>query len=410
MLALLCATGLRAASLGDPAQPLDIKEWVKGGPVTLADGKGKTIYVVEFWATWCPPCRTSIPHLTELAKKFKDQGVVFIGISDEKSDAVKKFVEKMGDQMDYNVAIDGGKTSQGYMEAYGINGIPHAFVVNKEGNVVWQGHPMAELEETLHQIIDGKYDMSKVKKKADAQEKLQEYVKAVMGGDEEKAKKLEVELGALDKELGGIVNGEKFDAADLRARIKFSQKFMKYQQLVMRDGDAKEIADLEKELEASAPKDFDFKQFKENLLRSKARSQANQQVQKLTQDYLAAVGEKGDPTKAAELAKQLEAVETKDATTLNEIAWTILTDESVKTRDTQLALKLAKRAVDASEGKEAGIIDTYARALFDTGDTAGAITQQKKAVELAEEEDVKAELKETLAKYQAKAAAKPEAK
>jgi thiol-disulfide isomerase/thioredoxin len=108
---LLAAASLLAANLGDAASPLDIKDWVKGSPVDLAAGKGKTIYVVEFWATWCPPCRTSIPHLTEMQKKFKDQGVVFVGVSSEKTDVVKKFVDKMGDKMDYTVAVDAGKTS-----------------------------------------------------------------------------------------------------------------------------------------------------------------------------------------------------------------------------------------------------------------------------------------------------------
>ena len=165
VISLACAVGLRAGELGDTAKPLDIKEWVKGSAVTLADGKGKTIYVVEFWATWCPPCRASIPHLTELQKKFKDKGVVFVGVTDEKSDVVKKFVEKMGDKMDYNVAIDGGKTSEGYMEAFGVGGIPHAFVVDKEGKIAWQGHPMDGLDKALDEIVAGKYDIEAAKSK-----------------------------------------------------------------------------------------------------------------------------------------------------------------------------------------------------------------------------------------------------
>lgn len=139
-----------SAGLGDAAKPLDITDWIKGGPVKLEDGKGKTIYVVEFWATWCGPCRQSIPHLTEMAHQFKDKNVVFIGVSDEKPEVVKPFVEKMGDKMDYNVGIDGGKTSEGYMRAFGINGIPHAFVVGKDGNIIWQGHPMAGLDKALN--------------------------------------------------------------------------------------------------------------------------------------------------------------------------------------------------------------------------------------------------------------------
>ena len=56
-------------SVGDPAPKLAVKEFVKGEPLKDLE-KGKT-YVVEFWATWCGPCRTSIPHLTELQKKHK---------------------------------------------------------------------------------------------------------------------------------------------------------------------------------------------------------------------------------------------------------------------------------------------------------------------------------------------------
>src|SRR4026208_488125 len=108
-----------AAGLGDAAASLQIAEWVKGKPVDLAAAKGKQIVVVEFWATWCGPCRTSIPHLTEMQKKFKD--VAFVGISDEEVPTVKKFVEKMGEKMDYAVAVDKQrKTSAGYMEAFGI--------------------------------------------------------------------------------------------------------------------------------------------------------------------------------------------------------------------------------------------------------------------------------------------------
>ena len=66
--------------LGDPAYPLVGLTFVKGEPVEFTPGK---VYVVEFWATWCPPCKDSIPHLTELSKKYEDQGVVIIGITNE---------------------------------------------------------------------------------------------------------------------------------------------------------------------------------------------------------------------------------------------------------------------------------------------------------------------------------------
>ncbi len=181
-LGLLSALSASAATLGDPAAPLAIREWVKGKPADVKDGKN--VYVVEFWATWCPPCRESIPHLTDLQKKFKDKGVVFIGVSDETPDKVKPFVEKMADKMDYRVAIDDErKTSNGYMKAFGEGGIPHAFIVGKEGTVLWHGHPMDRMEQALDQILSGQYDLTAMKKRAQTQGLLKDYQKLAAAGD-----------------------------------------------------------------------------------------------------------------------------------------------------------------------------------------------------------------------------------
>ena len=156
VLAAALAAGLvstvRAAELGDPAAALSIKEWVKGKAVDVKDGKN--IYVVEFWATWCPPCRASIPHLSQLQKDYKDKGVVVVGVSDEKPDTVKPFVKKMAEKMDYTVAIDDSrKTYKGYMTAYKQNGIPTAFIVGKDGKVAWHGHPMDGLDKAIEKVL-----------------------------------------------------------------------------------------------------------------------------------------------------------------------------------------------------------------------------------------------------------------
>jgi S1-C subfamily serine protease/thiol-disulfide isomerase/thioredoxin len=164
------AVTLQAAKFGDPAAPLHVAQWVKGDPVDLATGTGKVVYVVEFWATWCPPCRESIPHLTQLQAKYKDKGVVVVGISDEKPNKVEPFVKKMGAKMAYAVGLDDNeKTSKAYMSAYNQNGIPTAFVIDKTGAVVWAGHPMEDLDKVLEQVLAGTFVIKPVPEGTEAE-------------------------------------------------------------------------------------------------------------------------------------------------------------------------------------------------------------------------------------------------
>jgi thiol-disulfide isomerase/thioredoxin len=390
--AALVTVPARAAELGDKAAPLEIAEWVKGKPVNLADGKGKTIYVVEFWATWCPPCRTSIPHLTEMQKKFKDQGVVFIGVSDEPVGKVKPFVEKMGEKMDYVVAVDkDSQTSKGYMEAFEIGGIPHAFIVDKESRVVWQGHPMIGLEEAVAKVVAGKLDVEKEKKKAAAQSKVEAFFTAAMeGADQEKLDKMAKELEALDKEVGGLMQGKPFKADEVMKMVNFQKAFIAYQKAAQDGADSEKLDELFKDVAANAPPDVKVDELKGDLA-----------FQSAYQAFNSALEDGADAQKLAAAEKRLATAKSKNPQLLNEVAWAILDDSRIKQRNLELALQLAKTAVDASDAKEFAILDTYARALFETGKTADAIAQQQKAVTLCTESDQKADLEATLRKYQA---------
>ncbi len=386
-----------AADLGAPAAPLQIAEWIKGGPVNLADGRGKTVYVIEFWATWCPPCRTSIPHLTALQKQFKDKNVVFIGVSDEKPAVIRPFVQKMGDQMDYVVAADKErKTFADYMSAFGINGIPHAFLVDKEGRVVWQGHPMAELEQSIQSLLDGKFDLNVARKRAEAMKLLEKFYE--IAGDEkqkEEADRLASRIEALDKELGGIAPGQKFNADEVRKMIKLDGILSAYRGEVFAGKSSEETDKLLAPAKDLTLEGFDLDDFKNSV-----------RIQYAFKQYTAEASGAGDEAKLAELAKQLDPAGCKQAVLLNELAWALLTDTRIKKRDLPLATKLAKAAYDASEGKEPSIIDTYARALADSGRLDEAIVQQKKAIELASDKEAKAELEATLKKYEQKSAGK----
>lgn len=391
--ALLVVPRLFAAGeLGDPAAPLRITDWVKGKPVDLAAGKGKQVYVIEFWATWCGPCRQSIPHLTEMQKKFKD--VIFVGVSDEKVPVVKRFVDQMGDKMDYTVAVDDDrKTSAGYMEAFGIGGIPHAFIVDKEGRIVWNGHPMDHLEEALTEVLAGKFNLEKAKKRASAQAKMEAFFEAAAQGDDAKADALGKELVALDTEVGGITPGEKFDPTELKKRAQFQGTMQQYQMAMSTGEGAEKLAELEKKLEASAPKEFKLAEFKEAMTLNKVFSA-----------YFRAAAGKDEKGELPDLAKKVAGLKTTNPDLLNEWAWALLTDERLKTHDATLAATLAKQAVDLTESKKASILDTYARALADSGKAADAVAWQKKALAAADDDEMKKEMSETLKKYEAKAA------
>lgn len=402
LLSLAAAPGLIAtthakgkAALGDPAAPLQITEWIKGKPVDLATAKGKQVVVVEFWATWCGPCRTSIPHLTEMQKKFKD--VLFIGISNEEAGDVKPFVKKMGDKMEYAVALDDdGKTSAGYMAAYGIDGIPNAFIVDKSGSVVWQGHPMDGLEETLADVVAGKFSVEKSKKRAEARQKVEAFAEAVSRDpDDPKLIQLGKDLEALDTDIGGIKPGEKFVAAEVIKQIKFQSLLRDYQMAMMSGKGGANLEELEKKLGENAPKDFNLVEFKESLA-----------ANKLFSDYLQAA-QAGDTNALPGLTKQVSELKLKNSRLLLHVAWMINSDERLKVHDYELAAKLAKAAIEVTEGKDAGAFYVHGRALFEGGKTEDAVVQIRKAIELVgDNAKGREELEAALKHYEARLAKK----
>ncbi len=104
--------------------------------------------LLEFWATWCPPCRKSIPHLNEIHAKYKERGLVIIGVTDEEKGIIEPFMKKL--PMHYSVAID---TNGKLGTAFGIEAIPHAMLVDKSGKIVWEGHPMELTDAAIEKIL-----------------------------------------------------------------------------------------------------------------------------------------------------------------------------------------------------------------------------------------------------------------
>lgn len=160
------ALAARAATLevGSPAPRLSIAEWVKGEPIDVHKEVGKKAILVEFWAVWCPPCKESIPRLNRLQVKYKDQlAIVGVTAPDSRGNspsAIRKFVAEQGDGMSYWVAIDDrDQTTGAYMLAAEAIGIPHAFLIGKDGKIVWQGSPLEpDLENVIEGTLRGTYD------------------------------------------------------------------------------------------------------------------------------------------------------------------------------------------------------------------------------------------------------------
>ncbi len=341
LLGMTAGTALAADTptlkVGDPAPKLQTGKWVQGDPVTSFQ-KDKA-YIVEFWATWCPPCRESIPHLNEIYNKYKDKGLVVIGqdCSEQDDSKVAPFVKKMGDKMTYRVALDDktenkrGKMAETWMAAAGQNGIPTAFLVDKTAKIAWIGHPMELKDSVIDQVLAGNYDVKKAAADYDLRQENQKKLQAAFTG------------------FTRAMRNKDWDTAN--AKLDEAEKLMP--------------EDERGNLETA----------RFNILLGK-----------------------GDYPAAYKLAEKLSDAQKDNARLQNQLAWQIATDESITQRDLGLALKCAERANTASNGKDPQILDTLARVNFMQGKKDEAIALEEKAIGLADG-DVKTQLEKTLEGY-----------
>jgi len=130
--------------LGKKPPELVVQKWLTDTP----DSKGKFV-LVDFWATWCGPCRQSIPHLNKLQEQFRDKLVV-VGLSDETEQAVRKMNSP---KIEYAVGVDPGGTTS---KAMNISAIPHAILMDPNGLVRFEGHP-GKLNEKILAGLLAKY-------------------------------------------------------------------------------------------------------------------------------------------------------------------------------------------------------------------------------------------------------------
>jgi len=319
---------------GDAAPLLKDVTWLKGDAVT--SWQPGHVYILDFWATWCGPCKKAIPHMDEIADTRAAQNVHVIGVAIWPRPGMvptPDFVTEKGEAMSYGICEDiEGKTAQAYMEPTGSNGIPTCMLVGKTGQLEWVGHPMNGMDAALEAVLADTWD-----RQAFAESFRLERENAI-------------KAGAIQQQIG-----EATEARDWAAVARL----------------ANELYELDPE------------QFGGAALMS----------------YDASV-RAGQAQQAAAYGRKLVDSFKEVPQALNALAWTIVDPQAGREApDLELALSAAEKANELTRGGDFSILDTLARVVFLKGNAARARELQQKAIDLAPAE-AKAELEGRLKEYE----------
>ena len=169
-------TSFEVLKVGDQAPLIKVAKWIKGSPIQKFNPGH--VYVIEFGATWCGPCKDAIPHLSELAKKYREKARVisfFVwenrssdSVSIEYISKVEKYIQKLGDKIAYSIAVDDAQQTMAntWLKAAKRNGIPTFFLVDQMGKIafVGDGTEIKKLDNYLNKLIHGIFDATSVVK------------------------------------------------------------------------------------------------------------------------------------------------------------------------------------------------------------------------------------------------------
>lgn len=299
--------------------------WVQGE--VLKDFKPNRYYFIEFWATWCGPCRQSIPVIQKLSEKYAKQvdfaAVAVYADTKDYVSSVRDFVSNRKEEMTYPVAVEKaqGQLSTTWIDASGANGIPSVFILDGTGTLLWQGHPSGA-EVVLNSVISGKWDVKAERKRAD---------KRLVFVDLE----FDTAFAEISSLYFDLMPGE-----NLKARLDLIEKFIK-----------------------------DHPKFEGRFAAEKFGLLLNYEEEK-----------------AYEYARTiLKSDLAKNWVITNSCAWFIVSEDrgALKKPDDKLALALATDALKNAPDDFAKcmVLDTLAMAYYRLGDLPSALKNQRKAIQ-----------------------------
>jgi peroxiredoxin len=137
--------------VGQSAPDFTLKD-LNGNSVSLHQFRGHVV-ILDFWASWCPPCRASMPTLDGFAAKYHDKGLVLVGVSLDRSASDASSFLKQNNYHRLIALWESVSASQGVAKTYEVSAIPHTFVIDRDGVIRFVDHPMHLTESFLDTLF-----------------------------------------------------------------------------------------------------------------------------------------------------------------------------------------------------------------------------------------------------------------
>jgi len=138
----------------EPAPDFTLPTFPNDAQISLQDFKGRVVYL-DFWATWCPPCRKSFPWMDEMHARYKDDGLAIIAVSvDKKRELIEEFIKKM--EPTFTIASD---PSGAVAKSYKLRGMPSSYLIDRNGVLVkthmgFRNKDKAKMEAAIKTLLE----------------------------------------------------------------------------------------------------------------------------------------------------------------------------------------------------------------------------------------------------------------